>query len=235
MLTYESMAEWFSPKFRDWVRRELLYADVAVDHRKFLGFAFSFGIALAFAVAMDLFLVFDYNPLYGFAATFAGFDILLYVILFLMAQGRSKFIEDVLPDALQLMSSNIRAGITTDRALLLSARPEFGPLSKEIALAGKRIFAGGVVEDELVDMTKRIRSKVLERTVYLIVQSIKSGGELGRLLIQTADDLRNQESIRKEIEATVLVYSILILFSVGLAAPFLWKISLQPKSAAAIW
>jgi len=51
-------------------------------------------------------------------------------------------IETVFPDFLQLVASNLRAGITVDRAMLLSARPEFAPLDKEILQSGRDISTG---------------------------------------------------------------------------------------------
>lgn len=224
-MNYRGIARQLPASIRERVRKTLIYADIDTDHEKFLGFMVTFGLALSLAVSMDLYLVFDVPPLTGFAGTVVSFLLLVYIWLFFLTQNRSRFIENVLPDALQLMSSNIRAGMTTDRALLLSARAEFGPLRKEISLVGKRIFSGGVIEEELKKMAERVNSKVFRRTIGLIVEGIRSGGSLDRLLIQTADDLRGQESIRKEIQATVLMYSILIFFAVGFAAPFLFGVS----------
>lgn len=224
-MNYRAITRQLPPRLRETVRRSLIYADVDVDYEDFIGFTLVFGVALSFAVSMDAYLIWNLNPLIGFVGTFTAFLTLMYTLIFFMIHNRSSFIDTMLPDALQLMSSNIRAGLTTDRSLLLSARSEFGPLKKEISIVGKRIFAGGIIEDELLGMTKRVKSKIFDRTILLIVQGIKSGGSLERLLIQTADDLRKQESLRKEIQATVLMYSILIAFAVVLAAPFLFGVS----------
>ena len=71
-----------------------------------------------------------------------------------MLEAKAKFMEKVLPDALQLMSSNLRAGMTPERALLLAARSEFGPLSDEINRVGKEVAVGKGVDEALLDITK---------------------------------------------------------------------------------
>ncbi|MCK5493471.1 MAG: hypothetical protein KAJ14_10215, partial [Candidatus Omnitrophica bacterium] len=55
----------------------------------------------------------------------------------LKKSDRIKKIEGIFPDFLQLVASNLRAGMTVDRAMLLSSRPEFAPLDEEIFRAGK--------------------------------------------------------------------------------------------------
>jgi flagellar protein FlaJ len=134
-------------------------------------------------------------------------------------------VDEVLPDALQLMSSNIRAGLTTDKALLMAARPEFGPLEYEIRRIGKETIAGKTLTEALQKMNDRIRSRNLERTVDLIIQSIKSGGKLADLLDQTATDLRDQQIVQKEISASVLMYVFFILIAIGIGAPALFSMS----------
>ncbi len=224
-MNYIAIARWLPPKLGEWMRKSLVYADIDVNPEKLLGFLSVFGLSLSLALAADLYLFFGFNPLLGFCGSLAGFSLLFYLFLFFMIESRSRFIENVLPDALQLMSSNIRVGMTTDRAFLLSARPEFGPLEKEIRRVGKKIFSGGEIDKELLAMAKRIRSNVFDRTISIIVEGIRSGGELDRILVQTAHDLRRQESVRKEIEATILMYSVLVFMGVGFAAPFLFGVS----------
>ena len=52
-------------------------------------------------------------------------EVFLYYSIVLKADSIARKLEKVLPDALQLMASNLRAGMTTERALLLSSRIEF--------------------------------------------------------------------------------------------------------------
>ena len=55
---------------------------------------------------------------------------------------RLKKMESSFPDFIQLVSSNLRAGMTIDKALLLSSRKEFAPLDEEILHLGKDLVTG---------------------------------------------------------------------------------------------
>ncbi|RLI92833.1 MAG: hypothetical protein DRO92_04825, partial [Candidatus Altiarchaeales archaeon] len=148
-----------------------------------------------------------------------------YLWINLSIDSKTRQVEEILPDVLQLMSSNIRAGLTTDKALILSGRPEFGPLAEEIKRVGRETMMGRDLASALMDTTKRIRSDHLTRTMELIVSSIQSGGELADLLDQTASDLRDQQLIHKEISAGVLMYVIFIFIAIGIGAPALFVVS----------
>ena len=71
------------------------------------------------------------------------------MMLWFRVESRSKEVENILPDALQIMAMNIRAGLTTERALILTARPEFGIFEKELKRAGKEILAGKDLKESM--------------------------------------------------------------------------------------
>jgi len=150
------------------------------------------------------------------------FQILVYFILLLRADAKATFVEGILPDVLQLMTSNLRAGLTTDKALLLSARPEFGPFQDEINRIGKEITMGAEVGKALLDMTQRIRSERLSKTMELVVSGLRSGGELASLLEQTARNLRQQGLVDGRIRANVMMYVIFVFAAVCFGAPLLF-------------
>ena len=148
-------------------------------------------------------LILKWPPWLVFIVAFAGFQITVYMWIGLNVDAKAKFVEKVLPDALQLMSSNLRAGLTPDRALLLSSRPEFGPLSEELNKVGREIAVGKEIDKALMKMTERIRSEKLTKTMLLIVSGLRSGGELASLLDQTARNLRAQEFVDQKIRSSI--------------------------------
>lgn len=166
-----------------------------------------------------------------FTALISGVVVFLTIIfgaytwLFLSAINRIKKIEDLLPDFLALMASNIKSGLTPDRAFLLSARKEFGPLAEEIDIAAKETIAGTSFADAFMNMTHRIDSEMFAKTVRLIVEGVNSGGNLGNLLEDTSLDLRRFKSIRKDVSATVLVYELFIFAAVGFGGPLLYSVA----------
>jgi archaellum biogenesis protein FlaJ (TadC family) len=120
------------------------------------------------------------------------------------------------------MASNLRAGLTTDKALLLAARPEFGPFQEEINRIGKEITMGKDVGKALLDITERIKSDRLSKTMELVASGLRSGGELASLLEQTAKNLRQEGLVDSRIRANVMMYVIFVFAAVCFGAPLLF-------------
>jgi len=207
------------------VEKLLMYADIRIDVNTFLGFVLFYSLGLGFVVSYLFNVVLGFSPALIFLLVFLFIHIGTYIWLVLSADARARLAEQVLPDALQLMSANIRSGLTVDKALFLAARPEFGPLKAEIELAAKEMMTGKTLEDALEGISKRIRSKNLEITIDLVVQGLHSGGVLTESLDRIADVLRNREFVQKEIRANILMYLTFIFFAVGVGGPALYAIS----------
>jgi len=152
---------------------------------------------------------------------------LIYQIALSKIDERRNDVDKVLPEYLQLTAANIRAGMQLDKALWYAAKPEFGILATEMGLASKRVFSGETIEEALDMLSSKFRSKHLQRTVELIKEGIMSGGEMAGILEKTALDLRNLQLMRKEISASMIMYSIFIAFSAAIGAPFLYVVSLK--------
>lgn len=205
----------------------LRYIDAKVDPTKFIGFIMLFGLGVALAISFNA--LFLGSPSDMFLVLFLGsyllFEVAIYFWLSLSADSKGRFVENILPDALLLMAMNMKAGITTEQALLLAARPEFGPLEKELSKAGKQVLSGKEIKYALLEIPRRIKSEVLDRTIRLIVEGIEFGGELSDLLEQTAEDIQNTKLVKSEVQANVLMYAIFIFFAAGIGAPLLFGIS----------
>jgi len=139
--------------------------------------------------------------------------------------ARIKKLEEVFPDFLQLMSSNLRAGMTIDKAILLSSRPEFAPLDKEILQTGKDLTTGKNIETSLLDMSKRIQSDRIHKTILLIISGIRAGGDVAILLEETAVSMRERKFVEKKAASSVLMYVIFIFLAVSIFAPALFSLS----------
>ena len=222
---YQRIASLVPTRVVNRFKRELQYIGVEVEGKRFVGFLVLFSFGVAAALAINLYLFFDLPIIATFflaAAIFAGG---VYFWIDQMAEGGGKKIERILPDVLELIASNIKAGLTTERAIFTSARPEFGVLSRELKEASKRILSGERIDTALMNLPSKIKSKALERTVWLLVQGIKSGGEIADLLIQLGSDLREENAMKDEIKANISMYVMLIFFAAAFGAPLLFGIS----------
>jgi hypothetical protein len=77
----------------------------------------------------------------------------------------------------------------------------------------------------LMDMTKRVKSEKLKKTMMLIQAGLSSGGELASLLEQTAENLRQQKFVEEKIRANVMMYVIFIFAAIAFGAPLLFGLS----------
>jgi len=225
MSIYKTLARIIPSKLRKRIRREILCSTIKIDPEKLIGALILWGIIISLLISVILYQLLEINHIIGFFIGLTAVFLLSYIWIMFSIDAKTKQVEEVLPDALQLMSSNIRAGLTTDKALLLAARPEFGPLAEEIKRVGRETIIGRSLESALMDMCNRVKSENLQRTVELIVNSLRSGGKLADLLDQTANDIRDQQLIQREISAGVLMYVIFIFIAIGIGAPMLFAVS----------
>ncbi|MEK6826690.1 MAG: type II secretion system F family protein [Nanoarchaeota archaeon] len=222
---YRLVTRLIPARIRHHYEKLYFYAKVKVDEDTFLGFFITNTLLVSIALAFLLRFLFGFNLFYASLISFVVLQVGLYFSLALKAESIAKFVESILPDALQLMTSNLRAGMTIDSALLLSARPEFGPLTDEINSIGKKVALGGDVAESLNDMSKHFQSLRLKKAVALIVTGLRSGGELSELLSQTADNLRKETFLDQKIRTNVLMYVIFIFVAIGIGAPMLFGLS----------
>ncbi len=208
-------------KYKEKIEELLKFSGSKRTPQGFVNYTFIISIAMGFVAAL---FVREYALLMG-VGVFVALFVLLHGFLILAVDRRTKFIEGILPDAMQLMAANIKSGFIPSRAMLLSARKEFGPLSDAIKRSGKEMMTGKSLQDSLGDIPKSIKSEVLETTIRLIIRGIRSGGQLVSLFEETATDMRRKESIRKEVKANILMYGIFIGFAGAVGAPVLYALS----------
>ena len=224
---YEKVGRNFPRSIKKRIRSMMVYADVKVDAEAWLGFTIVFTSLLFLAVSLLAFAMtrdFLVSFLSGFVLS-AFFILVPHLLISLRGDKRADFVEKVLPDALLLIVSNIRSGITPEKALVLSARDEFGILSVEIRSAMKRTLAGENFIAALKLISRDVNSKVLRRVVSLLVEGVRSGGEIAKLLEESAYNIRSNQLMKREIRSSVLMYIIFLFAAIGFAAPILYGIS----------
>ena len=202
-----------------------IYGDIKKDPERTIVFMLTETIIFSLLLAFGVNLLYDFSFFITLFVSLIVIGFIMYFSIVMKVDKKTQVIESYLPDVLQLMSSNLRSGLTLDRALFLSTRSEFGVLKDEINLVGKQITAGKSISDALLDMTKRVRSKTFEKSVLLIISGLKSGGELASLIEETASDLVQKKIVDKKVRTSVNLYVIFIFIAIGLGAPLLFGIS----------
>ncbi|MEE9323481.1 MAG: type II secretion system F family protein [Candidatus Aenigmarchaeota archaeon] len=214
--------KFFPKSYREHIREKLGFAGMRTTSESYINHSFLMSLVLAAVIAV---VVRVYAP-FIFIGVFAGAFIFFNAYLTLAIDKRKNFVENVLPDALELMAANIRAGFIPSKALLLSARSEFGPLAEAIRKSGKEILTGKSLTEGLKEIPKYIKSETLERAIKLINEGSTSGGQLVSLLEENAVDIRRKQAIKKEVKANIIMYGIFIVFAGVVGSPILYALSL---------
>jgi len=209
------------------VNKLLQEADFEIPARKYLGLSLWVSYALtlvAFAIALTFteFL----ESLVVAIISFVASEALFFLMLTIIADNRARKIEEALPDALQMISANMRAGMTIENAVLASVRPEFGPLEEEIRRVSTKTYGGMSMAQSFKEMGDRVRSAAMKRAIRLIIEGSALGGQMAQLLHEIARDLRELANLRKEIENATVMYTIFIIFSTVIASPILFATSI---------
>jgi len=233
MRIYEIIFRMMPKGYNDWIKKYITYAGFTISPGKYSGFSLLYGIllgismtAIVYLFGLTLFGLSTWQLMIVFGlVSFLVFEALMHSLLLVVSDKIANFTDDILPDALRLISANIRSGFTPDRALLLSARPEFGPLEKQIIKTAKLTFSGQALEEAIQIMPKKINSRALKRSVDLLVEGMQRGGNISSLLDGLSDDIRQTKILKREVQAFVMMYAIFIFFAAGIGAPLLYGIS----------
>ncbi|MCX6775916.1 MAG: type II secretion system F family protein [Candidatus Micrarchaeota archaeon] len=213
------------------IEEMLEYSGADMDARVWMGSVLLLSVLFGIAVLLFGWIVLELTPisilLLSSVAAFAFVVFSLYLILHFRVEDRKRRIENALPDALQLIAANVRAGLTPLAALRTAARPEFGPLEEEVRYVTAKSLGIGSFTDALTEMSKRIKSETLERTVALFVVSMRSGGSLAVLLENAADDIMEGQELRRQLITGTSMYIVFILFAVLIGMPVLLSISIE--------
>ena len=206
---------------------KLLVRQAGINHNpdRLLGFTVVIGVLLGLLVGYDANFFFGIEMWLVAAGTFIVFMLIIFALISIKTERRAADIEEFLPDALMMMSSNLRAGMTIDKALMLSGKQKLGVLRDELVRIGREVNFGKSLSLALQEFSAGVRSEKLETAVLVIISGIKSGGELASLLEQIAKNLRSQEIVEKKTRAAIITYTTYIIIALTLVAPFLFALS----------
>lgn len=153
--------------------------------------------------------------------------LLVYLHLYYLIHDRVKRVDEVLPDFLLMVAAQMHAGLTPFSAFNAAARPEFGPLAKEINNITARSVGTESFTDALLQLSDRLDSPVLRRTISFFENGLRSGGKLASLLETAAEEIRDLDELRKETVLNTRTYSVFLIFILVAGLPLLLAISTE--------
>ncbi|VVB73391.1 Type II secretion system (T2SS), protein F [uncultured archaeon] len=196
-----------------------------------LGLVVSLGLTMSPLLVKGLFLPYVKESAFPllmaslFVASMVMFGFAAYFSLYFRIDYRKKRTFEVLPDFLTAVSMNINAGMEPMSALYISLRPDFEPITSEMRKVRSLALGSRSVFDQLAMLKKGIDSNPLRRALAVVDRASRSGGDLGRLLLSVADDLREMNKLQKELETATRGYAYFIGFLVVFGVPMLLGVS----------
>lgn len=119
-------------------------------------------------------------------------------------------IDAIFPDFVRDIAASRRAGMTFSKAILFASKGSYGLLTKEINKIAQQISWGSSVEEALRSFADRINTKSIRRTITLIIEASKSGGNVADVLDVAASDAREIKVLEGERRVTMAAYVMVI-------------------------
>lgn len=220
--TYEKLPSFY----KDRLEKEAYYARIDNYEKLFFKIA---ALSTVLTVALPFFSNFGTEAKIGITvlATLIGIPAVPYLYISIKAENRKDEIENLLPDALRLVSANIKSGHNLEKALLLSARDEFGPLAEEFRDTAMDMYGGKPVDKALKNMEGRVKSELFSETIKLLVDAMEAGANTAELLENSSNDVRKSIELRDEIKSSIRMYTVFIMMAAVVGAPLLFSISVH--------
>ncbi|HEX7167536.1 MAG TPA: type II secretion system F family protein [Acidimicrobiales bacterium] len=118
-----------------------------------------------------------------------------------LAEARRRAFTRQLPDALQLLSSSLRAGYSLVQGFAAVADEIEDPMGRELRRAVIETRLGRDLEVSLDDTAKRMNSRDFDWVVIAIRIQREVGGNLAELLTSVAETMISRERLRREVSA----------------------------------
>lgn len=139
----------------------------------------------------------------------------IYGIYEFLRLRRVRKIDERFPDFVRDLAESRRAGMTFTKAILYSSKGNYGLLTPEIQKIANQISWGSSVDNALNSFAKRVNTKLINRTISLIIEAGRSGGNVADVLDAASKDARELKLIDSERRAGMLSYVAVIYVSMG--------------------
>ncbi|MDD5148259.1 MAG: type II secretion system F family protein [Candidatus ainarchaeum sp.] len=155
------------------------------------------------------------------AVLLSGIDLMLGYP-YLRAMERINLIEESLPEALKQMADTLKAGGTYEFALREVATSQYGPLSKEIEIVLRKLEEGENLENSLKSFSENVDSRLVRRSMAVIIDSIKAGAGLADVLDEISNDVRELHRLNLERMSQTLLQVIFMVTAGVIITPMVF-------------
>lgn len=160
------------------------------------------------------------------------FTIITFLVLLDLTAGFPyikglQYIENIerdLPDALRQLSDSLKSGSTYEAGLREIASSDYGPLSEEMQKVLRKLEEGDNFENALSSLSQNVHSRLVQRTITIIIDSVRAGAGLAEILEEISEDARESYRIGVERKTRTLMQTLFIVMAGVLVAPMIFGI-----------
>ncbi|MDR2830842.1 MAG: type II secretion system F family protein [Methanobrevibacter sp.] len=185
-----------------------------------LNLRFIFPIFLFFLVLIFLTLDLLFSLEIGLIFLIAILLIIFFLIEYPKIQKDkiSSEISKELPYALRQMVTELKSGKGLHDTLKSIVASEYDSLSLQFSRTLEEIKYGETTENAIMNMSKRIDSQNLNRVLYQVVGSLKTGGNLSYILNIIAEDISHELRVElkeysQKLNGFVMIYTFLAVLT----------------------
>ena len=149
------------------------------------------------------------------------------------AGGRGRQILETLPDALDLLTISVEAGLGFDAALVKVTEKLKGALSEEFKRAASEQRVGKSRQEALRGITDRVEQKELGSFISAIIQADQLGVSMSKVLRIQSEQMRMERRQRAE-EKAAKAPILIMLPTIGCIFPSLFIVILAPAALSAL-
>jgi tight adherence protein C len=149
------------------------------------------------------------------------------------AGGRANAILDQLPDALDLLTISVEAGLGFDAAIIKVTEKMKGPLTEELKRAAAEQRVGKSRQEALRGINERVEVKELQNLISAIIQADQLGVSMSKVLRIQSEQMRTDRRQRAE-EKAARAPILIMLPTVGCIFPSLFIVILAPAALSAM-
>jgi len=144
----------------------------------------------------------------------------------LIALRKSKDIERNLLFVVRHLYVQVRSGVSLFDAMVAVSREDYGIISREFERAVKEISTGKEQTAVLEEMALRVSHAGFKRIIWQIVNSLKSGADISKVLNTIANELSQEQKVKirkygSQLSPYALMYLMLTIILPTLGISFL--------------
>ena len=141
-----------------------------------------------------------------------------------VASGRASKIDKELPFALRHLATQIKAGVSLNRALDSIGAANYGVLTQEINRTLADLEGGESTEGALLKLASRNRSRGLRRAIVQVTRALRTGGNLAEIISSIAEDIAFESRMKiRDFTELLNIISIFYIMA-GVVAPVMLTI-----------